>query len=134
MKRVSLIGSIVLVLALNSCGSLAYQGYEMSSSHHETAPKEFELEVKVVYVQELRKETNSIKVDYEVMNRSEDIFLSPQKKYNVFFKVKTKDGREIGHYKSIYRKIAPNSSIILSETINLSVYEYESVEAKIFVE
>ncbi|WP_139278106.1 hypothetical protein [Pseudozobellia thermophila] len=106
----------------------------MSPTHHDTQSVDFELEVGVLHVREVQGETNSIKVEYEVMNRGGDIFLPSAQTHNVFFMVKTQEGREIGHYERIYRKIAPNSSIILEETINLSVYNYASIEASIFVE
>ncbi|WP_047245909.1 hypothetical protein [Maribacter thermophilus] len=130
-KRIIFICVVVLV---HSCGSMALSSYEMSPSHHEPFDVTNNLEIEVLLVEEVSYDSNAINVDYEIKNNSNELFKPDFGKFKVFFSIFTQDGREIGHYKNLYKQIAPNSSIILSEKINLSVYRYKTIKARILVE
>lgn len=134
MRKFRIVVFLCVVMLVCSCGSMALSRYEMSPSHHESFDAINNLEIKVLLVEEVSYDSNAINVDYEVKNISDELFKPAYGKFKVFFSIFTEDGREIGHYKNLYKQIAPNSSVILSEKINLSVYKYKSIEARIFIE
>lgn len=127
---------MILQLILTNCGSFVYQGSSNSFNKNniKAIQENFEITTKVLEVKKKNKETNMYVIDYEVTNDSDQIFTKSKKKYFVFFVIKTKSGREIGHYQQIYDKIHPGTTIIKDTRIDLSTYQFESISASIYVE
>lgn len=134
MNTLKIVILICFSSIVSSCGSMTTSSYEMSKSHHLTTEVAKHLEVKILLVEKVSYDSNSIEVDYEIKNNSDKLFKPRNLKFKIFFSVLTEDGREIGHYDNFYKQIPAKSSVVLSERINLSVYKYKSVEAKIIME
>tara|TARA_R110002051_G_scaffold34256_3_gene76285 strand:- start:1629 stop:2021 length:393 start_codon:yes stop_codon:yes gene_type:complete len=130
MRITNILLVVISVFWLQGCGTMVLQ----SPNKTENLPVTYDLDIAILLVKEAEYASNSISVDYEIKNNSPVLFKPNAKKYVVFFSIITEDGREIGHYKNLYKNIAPNSSIILDETINLSVYKYKSIKATIYIE
>ena len=131
MKLLNLF-SLLLLILFYSCGS--YVRESNTAVLNETSLEDYNLSVKILRIEEIIKDNNQIEIEYEISNNSDFLFTKSKKDYYVFFKVLTKEGREIGDYCKIYSKIQPRTSIIEDVKINLSIYNYKEVSAEIFIE
>ena len=127
---------LILQLTLSSCGSFVYQsgGHSFSENSMNRIQKDFDITTKVLDIRKKSKENNEYIIDYEITNHSDQMFSKRNRKYFVFFIIKTKSGREIGHYKQIYDRIHPATTILKNTIVNLSTYLFDSISASIYIE
>ena len=94
----------------------------------------FDLELKILNVRpEGDGGLNRLKVDYEIVNRSPVDYDHPRRSYYAYFTVLTKDGRELGHQELITDRIPTGKTHIEKETIELSVYEHDTISVELYI-